>query len=161
MADPVVVDEARQKAGREILSLTDRAGFDAYAAAWLHDRETGAWRYVLVTPMLQTHGPRWIYERLLRLFQRHSLPDGISPLDIYVIDPSMETAAFGEPVIAIDESDVPAGIQVMALNHVRVDDLLVGDGFAAFYRRLPNERRAEKHDPARKFDLRVRQLEAA
>jgi hypothetical protein len=162
MADQVAdIDEVRLAAGREILRLTDRFGFDAFAAGWLHDRESGAWRYLLVTPMLKTRGPHWVYERLLRLFRYRPLPEGITPLDIHVVDPDMEIAAFGEPFLAIDEREIPAGVQVFLAHDVRIKDFLVGDGFVAFYRRLPIEQRQHRGDPARQFDMRVRQLDRA
>lgn len=157
------VDEVRQAAGRDILDLTDRFGFDAFAAGWLHDRQSGAWRYLLVTPMLRTHGPNWVYDRLLRLFRHHPLPEGISPLDIYVIDPDMEIAAFGVPMVAMDERDTqwPAGLTMLITHEVRISDFLIGDGFVAFHRRLPMQLRTRRSDPARKFDSRVRQLDRA
>lgn len=155
------IDEVRKAAGREILDLTDRFGFDAFAAGWLHDRRSGAWRYLLVTPMLRTHGPTWVYDRLLRLFRHQPLPEGISPLDVYVIDPDMEIAAFGLPFLAVDERDVPAGLSIVLTHDVRISDFLIDDGFVAFYRRLPMELRKRKSDPARRFDSRVRQLDRA
>lgn len=161
MADPIVIDEARQKAGRKILALTDRAGFDAYAAGRLHDRQTGTWRYLLVTPMLKSHGPRWIYERLLKVFRYHPLPEGVTPLDVYVMDPAMEIAAFGEPFLAMDDRENSTGVGILLTHDVKIDDSTVSDGFVTFYRRLPASLRVQRRDPARKFDLRVRQLEAA
>ena len=44
---------------------------------------------------------------------------------------------------------------------VRIEDFLIGDGFVVFYRRLPPEMRDHRRNPARRFDMRVRQLEAA
>ena len=155
------IDRVRQAAGREILDLTDRFGFDAYAAGWLHDRRTGAWRYLLVTPMLKTHGPRWVYDRLLRLFRYNPLPAGISPLDIFVIDPDMEIAAFGQPWLAFDERTAPSGLGVFLSQDLRIGDFLIGEGFVAFYRRLPPELRRRKTNPARRFDRSVRNLDRA
>lgn len=154
------IDAARQAAGRAILDLTDRFGFDAFAAGWLHDRPTHAWRYLLVTPMLTTHGPSWVYDRLLRMFRHSGLPDGVTPLDIYVIDPEMEIAAFGPPLVAMDERETPAGLSVLLRHDVRIGDFLIADGFVAFYRRLPLHLRARR-DPARQFDLKVRRLDLA
>jgi hypothetical protein len=161
MAEQTVkIDPEREAAGREILGLTDRFGFDAVAAGWLYDRSTRVWRYLLVTPMLDTHGPKWIYDRLLRMFSHHPLPAGVTPLDIYVIDPAMEIAAFGPPFVAMDERQVPPGLTVLMTHNMRINDFLVEDGFVAFYRRLPAKQRARRN-PARQFDLKVRQLDQA
>lgn len=157
------IDDLRQAAGLEILDLTDRFGFDAFAAGWLHDRQSGAWRYLLVTPMLRTRGPAWVYNRLLRLFRHRPLPDGVSPLDVHVIDQDMEFAAFGRPTVAMDERDgnLPAGINVLFAQDLRIGDFMIDDGFVAFHRRLPIPLRTRKADPARQFDTRVRQLDQA
>ena len=96
-------------------------------------------------------------------FRHHPLPEGISPLDIYVIDPDMEIAAFGVPMVAMDERDTqwPAGLTMLITHEVRISDFLIGDGFVAFHRRLPMQLRTRRSDPARKFDSRVRQLDRA
>jgi hypothetical protein len=44
---------------------------------------------------------------------------------------------------------------------VTIEDCQIGDGFVVFYRRLPPEMRDRRRNPARRFDMRVRQLEAA
>jgi len=162
MADVAVnIDEARQAAGREILALTDRVGFDAYAAGWLYDRPTDTWRYVLVTPMLSTKGPAWVYERLMRLFRSNPLPPGVSLLDIHVIDPEMETALFGPPALAFDDREPVPGINVMLSQHLQFDNFLIEDGFVAFHRRLPDQLRQGRRDPGPRFNQRVSELQAA
>lgn len=87
----VSLDPARHATAREIVNLVNRSGVSVQSAGWLHDRATGTWRFVLVTPMLRTHGPAWIYDRMLR----HPLPAGVTPSDIYVIDPEMAGAVGG------------------------------------------------------------------
>ncbi len=110
--------------------------------------------------MLKTHGPSWVYDRLLRMFRHNPLPAGVTPLDIYVIDPEMEITAFGPPFLAMDERQAPPGMDVLLTHNVRINDFLIGNGFVAFYRRLPLERRGRRN-PARQFDLKVRQLDKA
>ncbi len=162
MAEPSeVIDEQRQAAGQAILELTDRFGFDAFAAGWLYDRPSGHWRYLLVTPMLRTRGPAWVYERLLRLFSHNPLPAGLSPLDVYVIDPDMEAAAFGPPWLAYDGRKAPQGLILLLAHDVRIQDFLIEDGFVAFYRRLPTDLRERKGDPSPRFSARIRQLDKA
>ncbi len=147
----------RQTAGQAVLALTDRVGFDAYAAAWVFDAESGAWRFVLSTPMLGLRGPEWVYSRLLRAFRRLEMPRGMSPLDVFVIDPAVEVAVFGEPdwPPARPAQGGPAltlGIPLRASG-------AFGEGVAYFYRRLPGRERGR--DPSRDFDLLVRRLKAA
>jgi hypothetical protein len=160
-----LVPEPRNSAGREILEVTDKFGFDAYAAGWVHDRPTETWRYLLVTPMLKTKGPSWVYERLLKLFRHHPLPAGISPLDVFVIDPAMEISLFGTPMVtatvrSLDPTQ-PNGLNVMIAHEMRFDGFSVTDGFVSFYRRLRLEDRRRHRDPVTTFDHRVRHLQAA
>jgi hypothetical protein len=154
------LDQQRMLAGLEILRLTDQLGFDAYAAAWLHDRPSGLWRYLLVTPMLDTKGALWVHDRLLRAFIKRPLPAGITPLDIFVIEPETEDAVFGqEPSGAMDGGTrVPT---IIATREIRIEGFSISDGFAAFYRRLPADERQRRDDPSDCFDLAVRRLEAA
>lgn len=150
-----VIDAARHAAGWAILELTDRVGFQACTAAWMYDRSTDLWRYVLVTPMAATRGPRWVYDRLVSLFRHYGLPAGVSLADISVIDPAMEAALFGEATLAGDvRPDAPP-------HAVPLDEAPTGAGFAVFYRRLPVARRGRGGDPAHDFDLRVRRLDRA
>lgn len=156
--DEAEMTEARAAAGRAILALTDRAGFGAYAAAWVHDAETDRWIYILVTPMLKSRGPRWIYDRLLRLFHRYPLPDGVTPLDIYAIDPVVESAAFGpvEQGIGFEDRSLSPGAPLHFSVSLHTDNLLVPRGTAFFFRRVPEHSR--RPDPARRFEAGLRQL---
>jgi hypothetical protein len=154
------IDQARLDAGQAILDLTDRGGFDARAAGWLHDRPTGAWRYLLVTPMLNTHGPKWVYERLLRLFRKFDLPAGISPLDIYVIDEAMEFSAFGPPLVAFGTERTVPGVRMYVTHPIQIDGFMVSDGFVVFLRRLPEAIRKLHGNPAKHFDKTIQKLAA-
>jgi hypothetical protein len=172
IADPArpELDEDRKAAGPTILQLTDEMGFDAFSAAWLHDRPSKLWRYLLVTPLLETKGPLWVHERLLRVFRRCPLPAGITPLDIFVIAPATEDAVFGRRIIQFDvrqgtklraADGTAETLVLMAAQDIEIEGFSITDGFAAFYRRLPDADRKARRDPSRLFDRRVRQLEAA
>lgn len=151
------VTEERAESGAAVLALTDRVGFDAYAAAWLYDEETETWRFVLSSPMLGERGPEWVYARLLRAFHRLELPASVSPLDIFVIDPSVEVAMFGEP------DRLPVGPPLPGMRFEVGVPLHeaggFGAGYAYFFRRLPSEERGR--DPSRIFDREVRRLPEA
>jgi hypothetical protein len=159
------VDEARSTAGKRILDMMDAVGFDAYAAGWIHDRPTGTWRYLLSTPMLKTKGPIWIYRRLKKVFDHTPLPDGVSPLDIFIIDPDYEMVLFGNSGMGSYVSSVkPPQVQTLILaiaQDIRFDGFSVTDGFASFYRRLAPPDRQRRRNPTRTFDHKVKMLEAA
>ena len=85
--EPASMTQVRLDSGRQLLEMTDRLDFGAVAAAWVQDSETEHWWYLLVTPMVDSLGPAWIYERLLKVFRKWKLPEGISPLDIRIASP--------------------------------------------------------------------------
>ncbi len=159
------VDEARTDAGKRILDMTDAVGFDAHAAGWIHDRPTASWRYLLSTPMLKSEGPLWIYSRLMKVFRHTPLPEGVSPLDIFVIDPDFEMALFGPSLMGryvspIKNPHLKVAILTLAQD-IQFEDFAVTDGFVSFYRRLLPVERHRRHNPARTFDHKVKVLEAA
>ena len=167
--DRYQIEESRSEAGRQILSMTDSVGFGAFAAGWIHDIPTGSWRYLLSTPMLKSEGPLWVYKRLNIVFKHIPLPEGISPLDIFVIDPELEFSLFGAGVW-IEETPARlqglldpsiSGIVLMINVDVKIDGFAVTDGFASFYRRISPASRKKKTSPVRKFDHKVKMLEAA
>lgn len=163
------IDQSRQEAGKRILDMTDEVGFGAYAAGWIHDIPTSSWRYLMSTPMLKSKGSLWIYRRLLTVFRHTPLPEGVSPLDIFVIDPDLEMALFGSNVFLDEASRVLKGVTnpqlsgiIFAINHdIRIENFAVTDGFVSFYRRLSPKLRKRLRDPIQTFDHRVKMLEAA
>lgn len=158
------VDDVRLAAGRRILEMTDAVGFGAYAAGWVHDRPTDTWRYLLSTPMLKSKGPTWVYERLLRVFKHMPLPEGVSPLDIFVIDPALEMALFGNFLMGGRMHTLDGKLisdSFMIAQDMRFEGFSVTDGFVSFYRRLATGDRKRQRDPVRTFNHRVDMLEAA
>ena len=84
----VTLDDLRRDSGEKLLTLTDEFGFAALGAAWVYDRDAERWWYLLVSPMIDSQGPAWVYERLVALFRKLRLPEGISPLDIRIASPN-------------------------------------------------------------------------
>lgn len=155
---PQELDPTRLKAGAELLRLTDSVGFDARSAAWILDRETGVWRYVLSSPMVAARGPDWVYARLLRAFERLPFPEGMSPLDVFVIEPAVEEAVLGGQDALGAAGTLPGVEATAAIRSADLGPFSVGLGLAFFYRRCPHGERGR--DPSRIFDLRVRKLAA-
>ena len=159
------IDEARSAAGRRILDMMDSVGFDAYAAAWIHDRPTQTWRYLLSTPMLKTEGPLWVYRHLMKVFKHLPLPEGVSPLDVFVIDPEYEMALFGNQIMGAEVKNsnpkMPPGIYVAINYEIVFESFSVTNGFASFYRRVPEVERHRRKNPSRTFDHKVAMLKAA
>lgn len=151
---PMAMTETRLSSGRRLLEMTDQLDFGAVAAAWIQDSAEGHWWYLLVTPMVDSLGPTWIYERLLKVFQKWKLPDGISPLDIRVASPfevGVRVLFGGVDAKMIESGPAP------------VVDINIGNGL--FVRAIVPYRimvsPAKRGDPAKAFDRKVHGLLAA
>jgi hypothetical protein len=148
-AEGLSLDEQRRLSGAALLAMTDDVGFQAAAAAWVLT-DSGRWQYLLATPMVDRMGPRWIYDRLVRVFQKLRLPPGITPLDIFVASPD-EAWIAGLP-IEVDRSSGGVDFYNNHVNGVAIPSMVI-------YRLLPKPRQAQ--DPSLRFDAKVKQLLAA
>ncbi len=136
-----------------MLKLTDEVGFSATGAAWVHDRDSNRWHYLLVTPMIDSKGPRWVYERLLKVFAKLPLPPGITPLDITIASPREEFfRQFPVKTLASESFGTAAHLRDHIFNGVFVDEMTL-------YRMVPMGNGAG--DRARTFESKVNQLLAA
>ncbi|MBE7729430.1 hypothetical protein [Komagataeibacter sp. FXV3] len=86
----ITVSTERRDAGYELLRKTDDLGFDAIGAGWYQAKEAGRWRFFLVTPMIDSQGPRWVYDQLMAALRIVKIPDGIKPLEIHLVSPQEE-----------------------------------------------------------------------
>lgn len=149
-ADSNKLSDQRRVSGAALLKLTDDVGFGALGAGWLLDDNAQTWRYLLVSPMIDSKGPRWVYERLLQVFRKTKLPEGITPLDIVIVSPRQ--IGFRNFPIRHSGDD-----GVMHLTDMTVDGLHIG--YMALYRMLPMKNDAGER--AKTFESRVRELVAA
>lgn len=140
-AIPDTLDAGREAAGRAILSMLDDVGLEVYAAAWVFSRDTQRWRYVVSTPLLRVKGPAWIYERLLKVFLAQGLPVGVTPLDVFVIDPQMEMEVLGGALMGI-QNNIPGNeLPTAFIKDADFGPFAVPYGFIAIYRRVMLEKR--------------------
>lgn len=155
-AVPNTLEPDREAAGRAILRMLDDVGLEVYAAAWVFSRDTQRWRYVVSTPLLRLKGPAWIYERLLKVFIAQGLPSGVTPLDVFIIDPEMEMAVLGSMLMGV-ESHQPGGeMPVMSITDADFGPFAVPYGFIAIYRRVMSEKR--RAPDVMRFTSRARSL---
>jgi hypothetical protein len=155
MADQTLtLDETRRESGSALLKLTDEVGFGALGAAWVYNREADRWWFLLVSPMVDTKGPLWIYQRFLQIFQKWQMPDGITPMDIRVASPKEEFfRSFPiKSMPAADQMGITIELANMAINDMTIDRMSI-------YRM--NALAPKAPDNSRLFDLRVRQFLAA
>ncbi len=135
--------------GRPIRATWGYILFAAAAAAWVLS-EVGRWDYLLVTSMIDTMGPRWVYDRLMRVFEKVGLPDGITPLDIHLASPD-ELRIQALP-IHVENACAGVDLHDKTCNGFHFPGMVI-------YRFLPTTLQAK--DPSRRFDAGVKQLLAA
>jgi hypothetical protein len=156
MADqPLTITEERKAAGEQILQLTDDIGFRAVGAGWFYSSEAEIWCYVLVTPMLDSMGPRWLQERLLKVFQRYPLPPGVTPLDLRIVSPREDWYRRFPMKVSSNGTGV---VPTMELQATYIPGMTPVD-YAYMYRMETQPQFAG--DRAKAFDQRVRALLAA
>lgn len=150
------ISAERRTAGYNLLSLTDKIGFNACAAAWLFNKENDRWLYILVTPMIDSKGPKWVYSRLIKALKVLQIPAGIRPLDIHLGSPRDEWFAkfpFKTDFANLDDQKEPQLFEIADLtaNKMPID-------YMACYRMRPETRNAG--EIAKAFDWHVNQLVA-
>jgi hypothetical protein len=75
------------KFGTRILEITDDLGLRAEGAFWLFDGEKKAWRFHLVTSLLDEAGPRFIFARLNLALPKILSEEKRGSLEIYLTSP--------------------------------------------------------------------------
>ncbi len=146
----VVFTPEREKAGADILAVTDFIGFNATGAAWVWTASSDHWHFLLISHMIDSKGPTWVYEHLLHVFKRHTLPENITPLDLMIASPRETTSLTS----AFRKGN---GGGVLTLTDMTVNGLDID--FVAMYRMQPLPTDAGARTKA--FERRVTELMAA
>ena len=148
MADqPLTLDHARTRLGEQVLEHADRIGLAATGAAWIRDASTDGWILELATPMLDSHGPAWLYQRLATIFSKMPLPQGITMLEFRLASPDEALWRLLASVFHVDRSSVTLSGNVV--NGMMLPDMLL-------YRALPSTKSAAQQ--AETLDQRYRAL---
>jgi hypothetical protein len=80
-------DLARLQLGRETLARIEALGLDVTGAAWMRDEDSNSWVFEVATPLVDSHGPKWIYDRLAPIVAHMPLPAGIHMLQVRLASP--------------------------------------------------------------------------
>lgn len=75
MVTQELVAPLRELGERATQALAADAKVKLGAASWWHDEETGQLRFLVATPLVETHGPRKAYLQIRRALARASLDD--------------------------------------------------------------------------------------
>lgn len=156
---PEFVDDARLAAGLEILRVVRQLKFPVSMAGWIFGQEDARWRLYLASPAVLSQGPRWVYERLLKVFRVYPLPAFLSPLDIVVVDQILHEHIFGVGThLAVEGKDGESREIRYAPRRVGTLGALTFKGQACFY--MPSEFNGAPVDTAGDFDRNVSALAA-
>ncbi|NVN44421.1 hypothetical protein HW537_10980 [Asaia siamensis] len=82
------VSDVRRMSGFRLYQTLDEIGLIPDVAAWVHEAEGDYWWYMIATPLIDTEGPDWVYERLLPALRKIGFPREITPLDIHIYSPN-------------------------------------------------------------------------
>lgn len=149
----------RLRAGYELLRKTDALSFNAIGAGWYQSSHEGRWRFFLVTPMIDSKGPKWVYSRLLAALRVMKIPPGIKPLEIHLVSPREERFYNLHKKLNIPDLPEPREFKERNLFHAHRDDTnRLGIHAIIIYRMKGMDRHAR--NTARKFDRKVRELRA-
>ncbi|MBR0560037.1 hypothetical protein [Neokomagataea anthophila] len=151
----ITIDQTRRDAGFYLLQKTDDIGFNASGAGWYRPTDSKRWRYFLITPMIDSKGPKWVYERLMDALRVLKFPEGIKPLEIHLVSPR-ESRFYDLK----NRLQVPNVIGDKNLFHASDDSVRDYGIEAIVIYRLRNENN-RAGDTARIFEAKVKELLAA
>ncbi|WP_137154472.1 hypothetical protein [Rhizobium sp. FKL33] len=104
-------------AGRATLTALDEMGMAVQSAKWAFDPALEAWKFCLVTSLVDSAGRRKAYQLLLRAFELGAFP--LSVEDVYLRSVDDEMSVDGntssEPVIYRTMSAAPSDAEARAL----------------------------------------------
>ena len=124
MADQSVsLDSGHVLLGQQVLKHADCIGLAATGAAWIRDVATGHWVLELATPMVDSHGPAWLYERLSVIVAKMPLPQGISMLELRLASPREAFWRLLSSMFEVDQSVVTMTANVM--NGLALPDIVL------------------------------------
>jgi hypothetical protein len=127
---PAGVSDERFDAGQRLLAAADELGLEAQGAAWIYMDDLEEWRYFLVTALVDTEGPLWVYKRLLRAFNKLAERDDFLSVDVQLASPNevwfraimimMNIVGLSSARdLGVDDSQVYADGRVYIIKHFR------------------------------------------
>src|SRR4051794_26686480 len=76
------LDKGRAIGGGALVTSLGEAGVDLVAAFWVLNADMGMWRFVLVSPMVETRGPRYLLRQTAQSLQKLNGSVPFSPFDV-------------------------------------------------------------------------------
>ncbi len=111
-------------AGAELVSKLDEADFIVNAAFWFYLSEVNAWRLIIGSPEVRTHGPKKAYKSVQAVLSKMSDPIyKIALKDIGLLDSK-------DPLVRLLKSAIgtsATGISGIRFTHNVIDGVLIED----------------------------------
>lgn len=87
--------------GRKLIDALEQEGIPLKAALWLYFEEADEWRLALASPLIDTKGPRYLYERIQDILDtnQENIPISLSNISLFSPDDPLIkplTEALGE-----------------------------------------------------------------
>ncbi|MDQ3754075.1 MAG: hypothetical protein M3371_05015 [Acidobacteriota bacterium] len=113
-------------AGEDLIRRLDQARLSIDVALWFYDVETNTWRFMLASPEVRVHGPKWVYKKVQLVVSRIQGEKSKIPLkDITVVDTQDSLISLFRS--AIKTVDSISGIRFMrgVINGVFIEDAYI------------------------------------
>jgi hypothetical protein len=68
------LDGPHMELGQQVVQQADAAGLNPSGAAWIRDSSSDKWVLELATQLLDSHGPQWVYDRIVPILRVTPLP---------------------------------------------------------------------------------------
>jgi hypothetical protein len=112
-------------AGAELTRQLDEAHMIIDASLWLYTTDSNAWRFIIASPEVRAHGPKWAYKKIQTIILRMPPEQPVIPLrDITVVDNQ-------DPLIALLRVGVKtgAGISNVRFSQNVINGMLIEDAY--------------------------------
>lgn len=74
-------------AGAELTRQLDAARLMIDASLWVYTTDSNVWRFIIASPEVRVHGPKWVYKKIQTIILRMPPEQPLIPLrDITVVD---------------------------------------------------------------------------
>jgi len=113
-------------AGAELTLWLDDARLIIDASLWYYTTDNNAWRFIIASPEVRVHGPKWVYKKIQTVIYRTSgESSGISLKDITVVDNQDPLISLLRGVITIEKGITGIRFSNNVINGVLIEDAYI------------------------------------
>lgn len=124
MDKTALVKEDMQE-GKKLIEALDKADFQVEAAIWFYLTDSGEWRLLIASPLVEKEGPKKAYSLIQRVLSKSLPPLGISLKDISVVSPKHHLIS----LLRIAIGSTGPGISDIRLTRNVINNTLIEDAY--------------------------------